>query len=82
MKLTCPVCQREFERYPSQVRTENPCCSKSCYHQLRRSVERLECPICGGEVRVSEQRRRDSRSGVFFCSRECRMEALRRGAER
>jgi 5-methylcytosine-specific restriction endonuclease McrA len=80
----CANCGSEFQRYPSKVTTENPCCSQECageYVFERMDMERhnlykggpalVECAWCGEEL----ERRpcKLERSENFFCGgSECR----------
>lgn len=70
LALCCVVCQRTFERFPSQPGLY---CSRQCQGLARRRRVDLTCGECGNPfTRVQgETRRGRSRSGLLFCSPGC-----------
>lgn len=77
VSLTCanPACGREFLRSRSAAAKHGDAhyCSGACFLAAVRS-EDLRCanPDCGGPLRRRPSLRRQSRSGEFCCSVECR----------
>jgi len=68
--FTCANCGTEFERPPSQVKTDEPTCSYSCSAQLRdreRNLVTVTCDWCGDIIERYPSHVHDAN----FCSLSC-----------
>jgi hypothetical protein len=81
MKLKCPICKKEFNRSPSQIKGKFNFCSKKCFgiaHHMRhdpdgkymhtRKVKRY-CINCDREFYVYQYR--IDNGGGKYCSKAC-----------
>lgn len=68
---SCSKCGREFQRFPSEVRTDAPVCSRACFGGKRREVRCARCgrPFLRYPSAVGER---------SYCSRECYFAECRR----
>lgn len=70
----CPICESEFQRYSSNVSTDNPCCSKECLGKKQRDRVELTCEMCGdvfektpGSLKQTKHR---------YCSNTCKFKGM------
>jgi hypothetical protein len=73
LKLTCPSCDRPFEKYASQITGRQTYCSLKCSAAAKKNGSWLDCARCGSSFyrRFGEQDL-DVRQ-LQFCSRPCYM---------
>lgn len=71
VKVTCEHCDKEVERYPSQI-LGSIFCTRACRsdHFKKNNTLAFECHFCGKEKRVSKSA--FNREGNNFCSRKCK----------
>lgn len=75
-----PDCNKEYSAQTRELNRGNGIyCSRSCsgimsalvkYANAKSKTPNANCAICKTELYVTEQRRKNSKSGLFFCSRE------------
>lgn len=65
---TCPVCGREFRCKPSSPTIH---CSLRCASKSRRTAIKVNCAICGDAIKIKPSQFARSKTGQFYCSREC-----------
>lgn len=68
-EYTCPNCNNNFERIPSEIRTENPCCSEECKYEYRSEKSKVvvDCDFCGDSI----ERRKFRVNENNYCNHEC-----------
>lgn len=68
--LVCPICQKQFTRFKSRLRTNQTCCSVSCGQKLRNQGHHLtlQCSECGTEF---QRMKAHTKSKNIFCSQQC-----------
>lgn len=80
---TCNFCQETFDADPREVRRGNAkFCSRECSSKgrARRQVENnVTCALCNKEFYMSESKKLNSKSGLFFCCRSHKDQAQRLG---
>ena len=74
--VKCEVCKRGFPRRKSSSKS---CCSRKCWGLSRRQRVKVKCKLCGKKFRRSKSKLTNSKSGLFFCGRECKDKAQRIG---
>lgn len=74
----CAVCKKPFW-VPRHVLINSFCCSVECRGKRRSRVGRVAkiCANCGASFSVTKGHLKNSRSGLFFCKRECKDHAQR-----
>jgi hypothetical protein len=72
--LNCFVCEAEFW-IPKHVIQEGLCCSRACGNKKRRTREVKNCSFCKKEIERTPSKKLNSKSGHFFCDRECKEKA-------
>jgi len=74
--VVCAFCGKSFHKKPSQVkRSKNHyCCREHLDLSLARDVPIGRCDQCGKEIRLVARKRRNSKSGLYFCGVQCRNE--------
>jgi len=81
----CLQCKKEFEAPLSEVKRGNgKFCSHSCagtYTASKKPKKKpnVQCAHCGTEFYKNESKKKNSKSGLFFCSRACKDAAQRIG---
>lgn len=74
--VKCAVCKKEFPTRKSNPRT---CCSAACgYINSRKRIE-VTCSNCGIYFEKRPSSLSQSKSGLYFCTRNCKDEAQRIG---
>lgn len=74
LEKSCPVCEEQFETYPSIDKTY---CSRDCANEAKRgsgsgpTLETVKCETCGGEFEAQPAFDRS------YCSVECQHESLK-----
>ena len=77
IKAICPQCNVEFITREDQPQKY---CGKPCYHLAKKAVEKVtKCAWCGTEFARLRRRLRGSKSGLFFCDRQCKENAQKIG---
>lgn len=80
MALVCPMCNVLFERYASEVRHPQPCCSKACSLRLNPTKKKkrvtMTCDGCAAPFEVIESRSKGHRM-ARFCSDACKFSVVR-----
>lgn len=78
--VACKNCGREIYRAAWQLeRNKDHFCSPECaseYHRgrpndARRRGEKVNCANCGNELWRTSQEIKDSKTGLFYCNKEC-----------
>lgn len=71
-KVPCKGCSKELW-LPKHVLTQGRYCSKPCFLKFRVTKSRnVECARCKAPVFVRASRIKQSKSGLFFCSKQCK----------
>lgn len=68
--VECEVCGIEFSRQSRQLK--NHTCSSSCLSVSKGKAKRVSCGHCNKEFNKSLYQIALSKSGIVFCSRECK----------
>jgi len=69
VKIVCPVCKKEFEKYPSQMENgRGQYCSRACFAESKLRGSILFCAMCDSEFYRSFCEQSD---GDQFCGRKC-----------
>lgn len=73
MQLKCKNCGSEFNRTPHYIKKHNSqFCSVECLKENRQAnIPKAQCSACGKEIILTSDRRRNSKTGLHFCNREC-----------
>ena len=71
----CEFCQKAFET-TYKLRNIRRFCSVSCAVSSRTSYTEIECALCG-KKRMARTAKMKSKSGLYFCSKECKNKAQR-----
>jgi len=67
--IICPVCNKEFEKYPSQVKNgRGQFCGMECFAKHKLKGSSLFCAMCDTEFYRSFHEQSD---GDQFCNRNC-----------
>jgi hypothetical protein len=69
--LSCDYCKTEFEKAVYLLKNTNYC-RRECQHNSRKTQESFSCAFCFKSFTRRPSSRSNSRSGLFFCSRECK----------
>ena len=74
--VNCKNCQSQFP-----TRRDQPAkyCCKKCSEVARRKRETFFCAQCNKKFERSPSKKKNSKSGLYFCTRECKEEAQRLG---
>lgn len=82
----CKQCGEKFQAELRELKRGNAkFCSRACSSKHRKEQPRkpkqpnVECAQCGTAFYKTESKKRNSKSGLFFCSRSCKDEAQRIG---
>jgi len=71
-EFICPKCGTVFHRYQSNIKTENPCCSKKCGNSLSNKEINDFIGTHFGRLEVIEFSHRDKHArSLFRCKCEC-----------
>ncbi len=71
----CKNCNKKFVR---RIKSNTPghpkkqCCSRQCGYKLQTNRIKVNCHICNKEVERTKSSLENSRSGLYFCGRECK----------
>lgn len=85
IKKPCKQCGKEFDAPLREVKRGNgKFCSRTCSSQhrvsnLKPKVPNVECAKCGKQFYKNKSKKKQSKSGLFFCSRDCKDKAQRIG---
>jgi len=82
VKRLCQNCDNEFlfpERFVKEGRGKY--CSRACIGESRKTEVTLECAKCEKSFERRKSKIKNSSSGLFFCSRECKDSAQKLGAK-
>jgi phage terminase large subunit GpA-like protein len=69
--VNCDGCGLQFEKRKSLLKTKNYCC-RNCQHKKMITQIKFVCAFCSLEFYRRPSRKKNSRSGLFFCSRKCK----------
>jgi len=81
--VNCLNCDKPFEAQVREVNRGNgKYCTRKCSSQHRASLipkpkANCSCAQCGAVFYRNKTKRRNSKSGLFFCNRECKEKAQR-----
>lgn len=73
--VDCPMCNSQFVRRAKvpQGKVKKICCSRACYSQYRaRHKAIINCASCQKEFPKKRSELKNSVSGLYFCSIECK----------
>lgn len=73
---TCKVCGKAFVTRIDQRQTF---CSEKCRHLGHRNRCQVYCAQCGNSLEVRKSRIAKNKSGLCFCNKECKDQAVRLG---
>lgn len=68
--VKCIICNTTFTRQKRQL--TDMCCSPTCRNINIGTLIELKCDHCGNEFLRSKSSLNNSKSGKYFCSRECK----------
>ena len=79
-KIQCKFCGNDIWRKPSYVkRFKNIFCERKCHTQYTRSQQqRVKCSACDIEILLKGNRRKNSKTGLYFCGNKCKNPYLAR----
>lgn len=66
--VECQVCKSIFKRQKRQLKEH--CCSSKCLSVVKGTGSLVNCAYCSIEFQISNRRKYESKSGLFFCCRE------------
>ena len=76
-KVKCKYCRKSFLCYIKRTRQY---CSHDCSYKDRSNKEsNVNCAHCGKGFYRNQSKQKNSKSGLFFCDKECKCEAQRIG---
>lgn len=80
IKKNCLTCGKEFfiRKYIQKRSKGNYCCHKCAYIGVRKRVK-VKCASCGKLHEKRPSQLKNSKSGFYFCSRDCKDKAQRIG---
>lgn len=72
--VQCSYCGIDFHKKPSQViKSKNHyCCEEHLRLAIKREVPLVECNNCGLKIPLNRRRKRNSKTGIYFCGVDCR----------
>lgn len=70
VEVQCDLCNNEFTRQKRQLKIH--ACSAACRNALVGNTVELECSNCGVPFYRAKSKLVNSRSGKYFCCRECK----------
>ena len=73
-RVLCEQCGKSFLK-PTRFLAEHNYCSKQCTFDSRKQRVELKCDLCGKMYEIVQSGLNRSRSGLHFCSRQCKDEA-------
>lgn len=71
----CDHCKKLHVKLKINLREKYNFCSASCFGKFKRALNpmvKLICAVCDKEFERKPTSLRNSRSGIYFCSRECK----------
>ncbi len=70
--VACQRCGKEFYVKPSHKALGcGKFCSRACHHEDKRKGEYKACEICGTVTYKQKKALQNSKSGKFFCGKQC-----------
>lgn len=72
VKIECQVCKSIFNRQKRQMRNDYHCCSSFCLNFAKGLYIELKCSHCNIDFVRLKSRLENSKSGKYFCGRECK----------
>ena len=72
----CLICNNHFNKRSNK---DVKYCSKDCYYKSRQSKTLVKCAACEKEFYKKPSSLKQSRSGLFFCTRDCKDKSQRIG---
>lgn len=70
-KKECAICKKEFW-IPKHRFNRSSFCSLDCRNKGHSNKQKYNCAQCNKELLRSPSKTRQSKSGLFFCNRECK----------
>ena len=68
----CEVCKKEFKTKLFWLKKGwGKFCSSACQYKARRKGKVIPCHICGKERYKTQKQLKGSKSGLFFCGKNC-----------
>lgn len=77
--FVCDQCGKVHHKQKRQMKHEHNYCSRECVHLARQNRVTCECANCGKAFQKRPSSLRNSKSGLFFCCRECKDSAQKIG---
>ena len=74
--VTCPMCNEQFLK---RVKKKQKYCSQSCINKARRTRVKVVCTRCSKECERTPTQLKNSKSGLYFCSLDCKAKSQRLG---
>lgn len=76
VKIICEYCGKEFLKPERFIKKhKHDFCSKQCSYNFQKTSIKLTCAYCGKEFERKPSKLACSKSGIYFCSRQCKDEA-------
>ena len=79
IEVVCAECDIKFI---TRAMRPYKCCSKECSYKWREKKEIVNCAKCKNKFAITPSKKKNSKSGLYFCSRKCKDEAQRIGGIR
>jgi len=78
VEVNCKNCDKQFFRVKRKVIEKNFCCRLcSEEHKKNSDIFETQCAFCKSSIKRKNSRKRNSKSGLYFCSRDCKDNAQR-----
>lgn len=78
VKLKCLECNKDFIARYKERNTRKYCCNK-CSNKAKSNKIKVTCSFCGNDVHKPPSKLKNSKSGLYFCNRECKENAQKIG---
>lgn len=75
-EVVCLICNNHFNKKSNK---DVKYCSKDCYYKSRQSKALVKCAACEKEFYKKPSSLKQSKSGLFFCTRKCKDKSQRIG---
>ncbi len=73
-KVQCKYCGNDVWKKPSYIKKyKNIFCDRKCHLKYMKSQQpRVQCVVCDTEIVLHGGRKRNSKTGLYFCSNKCK----------
>lgn len=70
----CGYCSKPIYKRPSHIkRYKESYCNRDCrFAKIRSLQSTVKCAACKKEIKLDGKRKRNSKTGLYFCSNECK----------